>query len=94
MQATTLARGSGRPASLYLARSKSISNSNPDLAGPPGSLDDEVSRILASKVGAAMWAAGGRAAAAFQGGRREVGLGADPSVPTESLPGTCGRAGA
>ncbi|XP_040842271.1 dedicator of cytokinesis protein 6 isoform X2 [Ochotona curzoniae] len=50
VQATTLARGSGRPASLYLARSKSISNSNPDLAGPPGSLDDEVSRILASKL--------------------------------------------
>ncbi|XP_034801928.3 dedicator of cytokinesis protein 6 isoform X4 [Pan paniscus] len=50
VQAATLARGSGRPASLYLARSKSISSSNPDLAVAPGSVDDEVSRILASKV--------------------------------------------
>ncbi|PNI51451.1 DOCK6 isoform 8, partial [Pan troglodytes] len=49
VQAATLARGSGRPASLYLARSKSISSSNPDLAVAPGSVDDEVSRILASK---------------------------------------------
>lgn len=51
VQAATLARGSGRPASLYLARSKSVSSSNPDLAVAPGSVDDEVSRILASKVG-------------------------------------------
>ncbi|XP_006898913.1 PREDICTED: dedicator of cytokinesis protein 6-like [Elephantulus edwardii] len=49
VQPATLARGSGRPSSLYLARSKSISSSNPDLAGAPGSVDDEVSRILASK---------------------------------------------
>ncbi|XP_044901668.1 dedicator of cytokinesis protein 6 isoform X2 [Felis catus] len=49
VQAATLARGPGRPASLYLARSKSISSSNPDLAVAPGSVDDEVSRILASK---------------------------------------------
>ncbi|GAB1293953.1 Dedicator of cytokinesis protein 6 [Apodemus speciosus] len=49
VQAATLSRGSGRPASLYLARSKSISSSNPDLAVVPGSVDDEVSRILASK---------------------------------------------
>ncbi|VTJ91579.1 Hypothetical predicted protein, partial [Marmota monax] len=49
VQAATLARGSGRPASLYLARSKSVSSSNPDLAVAPGSVDDEVSRILASK---------------------------------------------
>lgn len=47
----TLARGPGRPASLYLARSKSISSSNPDLAVAPSCVDDEVSRILASKVG-------------------------------------------
>lgn len=51
VQAATLARGSSRPTSLYLARSKSISSSNPDLAVVPGSVDDEVSRILASKVG-------------------------------------------
>lgn len=51
VQPATLARGPGRPASLYLARSKSISSSNPDLAVAPGSVDDEVSRILASKVG-------------------------------------------
>ncbi|XP_063084731.1 dedicator of cytokinesis protein 6 isoform X2 [Cavia porcellus] len=50
VQAVTLSRGSGRPASLYLARSKSISSSNPDLAVVPGSVDDEVSRILASKA--------------------------------------------
>uniref|UniRef100_A0A8C2VY18 Dedicator of cytokinesis 6 n=1 Tax=Chinchilla lanigera TaxID=34839 RepID=A0A8C2VY18_CHILA len=49
VQAATLSRGSGRPASLYLARSKSISSSNPDLAVVPGSVDEEVSRILASK---------------------------------------------
>ncbi|KAB1259404.1 Dedicator of cytokinesis protein 6 [Camelus dromedarius] len=49
VQPATLARGSGRPTSLYLARSKSISSSNPDLAVAPGSVDDEVSRILASK---------------------------------------------
>ncbi|XP_064426778.1 dedicator of cytokinesis protein 6 isoform X4 [Mirounga angustirostris] len=49
MQPATLARGPGRPTSLYLARSKSISSSNPDLAVAPGSVDDEVSRILASK---------------------------------------------
>lgn len=50
VQAATMARGSGRPPSLYLARSKSISSSNPDLAVAPGSVDDEVSRILASKA--------------------------------------------
>ncbi|XP_023373750.1 dedicator of cytokinesis protein 6 isoform X3 [Otolemur garnettii] len=50
VQAATLAHGSGRPVSLYLARSKSISSSNPDLAMVPGSVDDEVSRILASKA--------------------------------------------
>ncbi|XP_021100786.1 dedicator of cytokinesis protein 6 isoform X12 [Heterocephalus glaber] len=49
VQATTLSHGSGRPNSLYLTRSKSISSSNPDLAMAPGSVDDEVSRILASK---------------------------------------------
>uniref|UniRef100_G3T4C0 Dedicator of cytokinesis 6 n=1 Tax=Loxodonta africana TaxID=9785 RepID=G3T4C0_LOXAF len=49
VQPATQARGPGRPASLYLARSKSISSSNPDLAGAPGAVDDEVSRILASK---------------------------------------------
>ncbi|CAO2635812.1 Dedicator of cytokinesis protein 6 [Lemmus lemmus] len=49
VQAATLARGSGRPTSLYLTRSKSISSSNPDLAMVPGSVDDEVSRILATK---------------------------------------------
>ncbi|XP_041513092.1 dedicator of cytokinesis protein 6 isoform X2 [Microtus oregoni] len=49
VQAATLARGSGRPTSLYLTRSKSISSSNPDLAVVPGSVDDEVSRILATK---------------------------------------------
>ncbi|XP_054984362.1 dedicator of cytokinesis protein 6 isoform X4 [Sorex araneus] len=50
VQPATLTRGSSRPASLYLARSKSISSSNPDLAVALGSVDDEVSRILASKA--------------------------------------------
>ncbi|XP_053439184.1 dedicator of cytokinesis protein 6 isoform X5 [Nycticebus coucang] len=50
VQGATLAHGSGRPVSLYLACSKSISSSNPDLAMAPGSVDDEVSRILASKA--------------------------------------------
>lgn len=63
VQPATLARGPGRPTSLYLARSKSISSSNPDLAVAPGSVDDEVSRILASKVGRG-WALGSLASAA------------------------------
>lgn len=47
LQPATLPHG---PASLYLTRSKSISSSNPDLAVGPGSVDDEISRILANKV--------------------------------------------
>ncbi|XP_006875192.1 PREDICTED: dedicator of cytokinesis protein 6 [Chrysochloris asiatica] len=50
VQSATLSRGPGRTTSLYLARSKSISSSNPDLAGAPSSVDEEVSRILASKL--------------------------------------------
>ncbi|XP_044850414.1 dedicator of cytokinesis protein 6 isoform X4 [Mauremys mutica] len=49
IQCATLSRATGRPASLNLARSKSISNSNPDLATAPGSPDDEVQKILGSK---------------------------------------------
>ncbi|XP_067416642.1 dedicator of cytokinesis protein 6 isoform X2 [Emydura macquarii macquarii] len=49
IQCATLSRATGRPASLNLSRSKSISNSNPDLASTPGSPDDEVQKILASK---------------------------------------------
>ncbi|XP_039370294.1 dedicator of cytokinesis protein 6 isoform X3 [Mauremys reevesii] len=49
IQCATLSRATGRPASLNLARSKSISNSNPDLATTPGSPDDEVQKILGSK---------------------------------------------
>ncbi|CAM4610803.1 unnamed protein product [Lepidochelys kempii] len=49
IQCATLSRASGRPASLNLSRSKSISNSNPDLATAPGSPDDEVQKILGSK---------------------------------------------
>uniref|UniRef100_A0AAR2L5M7 Dedicator of cytokinesis 6 n=1 Tax=Pygocentrus nattereri TaxID=42514 RepID=A0AAR2L5M7_PYGNA len=41
----------GRPSSLHLSRSKSISNSNPDLASTPASPDEEVQRIIGSKVG-------------------------------------------
>ncbi|XP_075403417.1 dedicator of cytokinesis protein 6 isoform X3 [Tenrec ecaudatus] len=50
VQSATLARSPGHPTSLCLARSKSISSSNPDLAGVPSSVDDEVSRILANKA--------------------------------------------
>uniref|UniRef100_A0A8C3HAA0 Dedicator of cytokinesis 6 n=1 Tax=Chrysemys picta bellii TaxID=8478 RepID=A0A8C3HAA0_CHRPI len=49
IQCATLSRATGRPASLHLSRSKSISNSNPDLATTPGSPDDEVQQILGSK---------------------------------------------
>uniref|UniRef100_A0A8C9XU95 Dedicator of cytokinesis 6 n=1 Tax=Sander lucioperca TaxID=283035 RepID=A0A8C9XU95_SANLU len=38
-----------RPSSLHLSRSKSISNSNPDLASTPISPDEEVQRIIGSK---------------------------------------------
>ncbi|XP_074836429.1 dedicator of cytokinesis protein 6 isoform X3 [Carettochelys insculpta] len=48
-QCATLSRATGRPASLTLARSKSISNSNPDLASAPGSPDLEVQKIMSSK---------------------------------------------
>uniref|UniRef100_G3PL26 Dedicator of cytokinesis 6 n=1 Tax=Gasterosteus aculeatus aculeatus TaxID=481459 RepID=G3PL26_GASAC len=43
MQYATLSRTTVRPSSLQLARSKSISNSNPDLASTPVSPDEEVS---------------------------------------------------
>lgn len=50
MQYATLSRTTVRPSSLQLARSKSISNSNPDLASTPVSPDEEVQRIIAGKV--------------------------------------------
>uniref|UniRef100_A0A8C4WSG1 Dedicator of cytokinesis 6 n=1 Tax=Gopherus evgoodei TaxID=1825980 RepID=A0A8C4WSG1_9SAUR len=50
IQCATLSRATGRPATLSLSRSKSISNSNPDLATAPGSPDDEVQKILGSKL--------------------------------------------
>uniref|UniRef100_A0A8C8SQK4 Dedicator of cytokinesis 6 n=1 Tax=Pelusios castaneus TaxID=367368 RepID=A0A8C8SQK4_9SAUR len=49
IQCATLSRATGRPANLNLSRSKTISNSNPDLASTPGSPDEEVQRILGSK---------------------------------------------
>uniref|UniRef100_A0A3Q3LNV2 Dedicator of cytokinesis 6 n=1 Tax=Labrus bergylta TaxID=56723 RepID=A0A3Q3LNV2_9LABR len=49
MQYATLSRATARPSSLHLARSKSISNSNPDLASTPVSPDEEVQRIIGSK---------------------------------------------
>ncbi|XP_067089895.1 dedicator of cytokinesis protein 7-like isoform X4 [Osmerus mordax] len=45
----TLSRATARPSSLHLSRSKSISNSNPDLASSPASPDEEVQRIIGSK---------------------------------------------
>lgn len=50
MQYATLSRATARPSSMHLARSKSISNSNPDLATTPVSPDEEVQRIIGSKV--------------------------------------------
>uniref|UniRef100_A0A8C7UNZ2 Dedicator of cytokinesis 6 n=1 Tax=Oncorhynchus mykiss TaxID=8022 RepID=A0A8C7UNZ2_ONCMY len=50
IQYATLSRATARPSTLHLARSKSISNSNPDLASTPTSPDEEVQRIIASKV--------------------------------------------
>ncbi|KAG7504915.1 hypothetical protein JOB18_019389 [Solea senegalensis] len=49
MQYATLSRATARPSSLQLSRSKSISNSNPDLASTPVSPDEEVQRIIGSK---------------------------------------------
>lgn len=50
VQYATLSRATARPSSLHLSRSKSISNSNPDLASTPISPDEEVQRIIGSKV--------------------------------------------
>uniref|UniRef100_A0A8K9Y055 Dedicator of cytokinesis 6 n=1 Tax=Oncorhynchus mykiss TaxID=8022 RepID=A0A8K9Y055_ONCMY len=50
IQYATLSRATARPSTLHLARSKSISNSNPDLASTPTSPDEEVQRIIGSKV--------------------------------------------
>uniref|UniRef100_A0A668ACQ8 Dedicator of cytokinesis 6 n=1 Tax=Myripristis murdjan TaxID=586833 RepID=A0A668ACQ8_9TELE len=49
VQFATLSRATARPSSLHLSRSKSISNSNPDLATTPVSPDEEVERIIGSK---------------------------------------------
>lgn len=46
----TMARSAIRPASLNLNRSRSLSNSNPDISGTPTSPDDEVRSIIGSKV--------------------------------------------
>ncbi|XP_039194999.1 dedicator of cytokinesis protein 7 isoform X4 [Crotalus tigris] len=45
----TMARSAVRPASLHLNRSRSLSNSNPDISGTPTSPDDEVRSIIGSK---------------------------------------------
>ncbi|KAH0628616.1 hypothetical protein JD844_009975 [Phrynosoma platyrhinos] len=49
IQYATLSRTTGRPVSLNLSRSKSISNSNPDLTTTPNSPDEEVQKIISSK---------------------------------------------
>ncbi|XP_016095169.1 dedicator of cytokinesis protein 7-like [Sinocyclocheilus grahami] len=46
----TMARSSVRPSSLNLNRSRSLSNSNPDISGTPTSPDDEVRSIIGSKA--------------------------------------------
>uniref|UniRef100_A0A8C2KRG2 Dedicator of cytokinesis 7 n=1 Tax=Cyprinus carpio TaxID=7962 RepID=A0A8C2KRG2_CYPCA len=45
----TMARSAVRPASLNLNRSRSLSNSNPDISGTPTSPDDEV-RLISHRV--------------------------------------------
>ncbi|XP_060109207.1 dedicator of cytokinesis protein 6 [Heteronotia binoei] len=47
-QYATLSRTSGRPASLNLSRSKSISNSNPDLATSPDSPEEQAQKTSSS----------------------------------------------
>ncbi|XP_078387616.1 dedicator of cytokinesis protein 7 isoform X1 [Cetorhinus maximus] len=49
IQYATLSRTTARPTSLNLSRSKSISNSNPDLATTPTTPDDEVTKIMGCK---------------------------------------------
>uniref|UniRef100_A0A671SXF6 Dedicator of cytokinesis protein 7-like n=1 Tax=Sinocyclocheilus anshuiensis TaxID=1608454 RepID=A0A671SXF6_9TELE len=46
----TMARSAVRPSSLNLNRSRSLSNSNPDISGTPTSPDDEVRSIIGSKA--------------------------------------------
>eukprot|EP00079_Xenopus_tropicalis_P015857 XP_004913998.1 PREDICTED: dedicator of cytokinesis protein 7 isoform X11 [Xenopus tropicalis] len=50
MHYATMARSANRPASLNLNRSRSLSNSNPDISGTPTSPDDEVRSIIGSKA--------------------------------------------
>ncbi|KAM4022253.1 dedicator of cytokinesis protein 7 isoform 14-T14 [Anomaloglossus baeobatrachus] len=50
MHYATMARTANRPASLNLNRSRSLSNSNPDISGTPTSPDDEVRSIIGSKL--------------------------------------------
>uniref|UniRef100_A0A8C2KMF7 Dedicator of cytokinesis 6 n=1 Tax=Cyprinus carpio TaxID=7962 RepID=A0A8C2KMF7_CYPCA len=50
IQYATLSRATARPSSLLLSRSKSLSNSNPDLASTPATPDEEVQRIIGSKL--------------------------------------------
>ncbi|XP_067276971.1 dedicator of cytokinesis protein 7-like isoform X5 [Pseudorasbora parva] len=50
IQYATLSRAMARPSTLLLSRSKSISNSNPDLASTPATPDEEVQRIISSKL--------------------------------------------
>ncbi|MGH0189162.1 UNVERIFIED_CONTAM: hypothetical protein FKN15_033878 [Acipenser sinensis] len=51
IQYATLSRTTGRPSSLNLSRSRSISNSNPDLTSTPTSPDEEVQKIIGTKIG-------------------------------------------
>ncbi|XP_054859895.1 dedicator of cytokinesis protein 6 [Eublepharis macularius] len=49
IQSATLSRATGRPASLNLSRSKSISNSNPDLTTTPDSPEEQAQKFISSK---------------------------------------------
>ncbi|CAH2310883.1 dedicator of cytokinesis 7 isoform X6 [Pelobates cultripes] len=50
MHYATMARSANRPGSLNLNRSRSLSNSNPDISGTPTSPDDEVRSIIGNKA--------------------------------------------
>ncbi|XP_023370872.1 dedicator of cytokinesis protein 7 [Otolemur garnettii] len=84
----TMARSAVRPASLNLNRSRSLSNSNPDISGTPTSPDDEVRSIIGSKGldRSNSWV--------NTGGPKAAPWGSDPSPsaePTQAVDRSCNR---
>ncbi|KAM5256423.1 dedicator of cytokinesis protein 7 [Ctenodactylus gundi] len=84
----TMARSAVRPASLNLSRSRSLSNSNPDVSGTPTSPDDEVRAIIGGKGldRSNSWV--------NTGGARAAPWGANPSPsaePAQAMDRSCNR---